>query len=1722
MPMVDERIVQMQFNNREFEQNAQQSISTLEKLKQALHLDNAAEGFSRIQEAASNLTFSVMGDSIGIITDKFSILQAVGVRVLNDIVGKVHEATQQFGGLIKSMSVDQISAGWEKFGNKTKAVATIVSQGYDLNEVNDQLERLNWFTDETSYNFTDMVGNIGKFTATGQKLDDSVTAMEGIALWAALSGQNAGTASRAMYQLSQAMGAGVLRKEDYKSIQNASMDTDEFRQKALDAAVALGKLKKNSDGTYSSLVSAAKAGQNFTKGKLAESLTEGQWFDTDVMMEVFKNYSGAVEQLYAAVKSGEYDTASEAIEGMAGSLDEFQLKAFKAGQEARTWADVVDSVKDAVSTGWMNTFEIIFGNYEEAKQLWTDLANALWDVFAGGAEARNEMLSEWKELGGRDALLKSFWNTFNSLVTVIEQVKGAFHDIFPPMEAENLYNMTVNLQAFTDKFAGFFKNFERYGELKEEGIFSYKDEKDHLDQMDDTIAKLVAQRDKLVDEEGLIPDDPEKTKELAEQVGKLNDRIEALTANRDEFKKGMIDEKQYRIIDGVYSALQGIFALLDIGRMALGAVFDIATRFVNALFPMTNGIFEAGKSFGEWAVGLRDSLKESEFFDRIVTSLAPKIVAFAQVVQNVASTIKGWLGTALEYIRPILEWLMNLLKPLLDEVKTFFGLNEDINRFADAGVSMADAMGTATEKLGPLGTVLKTVGDVFEWFFGLFKKSDETTEKVSIFSKAIDFFKKVIERVKEVLSGAKPIFDAIGEALGQVWDKMHSNILNFLTNVNASDAMALANGGILGLLGVGLLNIVNGLQSAFSEFKGLGDMIKGSSSTIAEALGNVFQALNPVKEDESLGDTLLKAAGAIAILAGSLILLATVPSKDLFAAAAAIGAIAGVLYLLMKGLTQLSSSSSDESGSGGILGKIFGSKGSSTKESSIIKISAALLMVSVGIGLLASAVKKLAGLSIVEVVQGVAAIGVMMLMLVKVAEQLGKMEGKALKGAGTLIVFANAIKILAGVVKKLGELDPDALVRGLLGLGVVLVELLAFMNLLEKDSGFGVGTGVGVIALATGLLILFNTIKKMGEMDNNKLALGLFGVAVAMGEIVLFTKLMDGKKLFATSIAVMALSTGLVILAKAVSIFGNMDLKSLAKGLGAVGVALVAMGVFAALTYGNNFAMLGVGMIAMSTGILILSAALKVMSSIPIPDLLVSLGALVAVFVLMGVAAATLGESVLVILGLSAAIALLGVGLIAISAGLAALGGSMVIFASSIVTNIALIIDAFVVLVGGILDAIGILIPKLVEVGTALILALLQGIANNIEAITVSAVGIITNFILGIAESLSMIIEAGIALVLALINGIAQGLQEHGPELAAAFYNLLESILSLLWEMIKGFFGFIGDAFSWIIDKLSWVGEKLGIISKASAEEYDNSFNIEEPTRQELDNTVNTINSKTGEVTNATNTLGSNSVSALESWLSKYGQVGDEATNNYIMSFINANTGGVQGLPEEALEILKQYGWDFETKGQDAGQGYANGIMSKIDAAQFAADQLGKHTIASLQRAQLSYSPSRITTKLGGYFGDGYVVGIESREKDAEKAAGNLGHSAIDSMRGALSRVSDVLGSDLDNAPTIRPVMDLSDVDAGMSTIDGMFGDRTLRLAGANASIFGANSLSGANPANNPIVSEITKLRGDISTLSDSVGKMKIVMDSGALVGQITKPMDNSLGRRAALKGRGL
>ena len=403
--VIDQKVVEMQFDNRDFEKNAKESISTLSAMKTAISyltdpvgtVRNAFEKLKDIDLSPLSIQINNAAASFQNFTKTVVDVYAIGtaVRALNTLESQVVSLT-------KSMSIDQISAGWGKYAEKTISVQTIMAAtGKSIEEINESLDRLSWFSDETSYSFNDMTTSLGKFTSAGVELNTGIKAMMGISNLAALAGQGTAEASRAMYNFAQALAVGSVKAIDWKSIENANMATVEFKQAVMDSAVEVGTLVKVNDKYYTKSKRSTVTTENF-----ASTLNEA-WFSSEVLIKSLDKYGSYADKLYKYMKDLDDPTmtASDAIEQMGYEVDDLGYKSFKAAQEALTFKHAIDSVKDAVSSGWSETFENIFGNYDEARKLWTDVANELYDIFATGGNERNDLLSEALGLNHHDKLI---------------------------------------------------------------------------------------------------------------------------------------------------------------------------------------------------------------------------------------------------------------------------------------------------------------------------------------------------------------------------------------------------------------------------------------------------------------------------------------------------------------------------------------------------------------------------------------------------------------------------------------------------------------------------------------------------------------------------------------------------------------------------------------------------------------------------------------------------------------------------------------------------------------------------------------------------------------------------------------------------------------------------------------------------------------------------------------------------------------------------------------------------------------------------------------------------------------------------------------------------------------------------------------------------------------------------------------------------------------------
>lgn len=418
MSSIDERIVEMKFNNGQFENGIKTTMGSLESLKKGLNLDGAKKSLDGLNESGKNFSLAGMTAGIEQVSGKFLALATIGITALANITNKAIDAGIQ---IAKSLTIDPVKAGFAEYELKMGAIQTIMAgSGESLDTVNTKLQELNAYSDKTIYSFADMTSNIGKFTNAGLSLDTSVASIQGVANVAALSGANAGEASRAMYNFAQALSSGSVKLMDWKSIELANMATAEFKTELLDSAVASGTLTKGVDGMYTTLKGTPVSA---TKG-FNESLEE-QWLTTEALTSTLGRYADANTEIGA--------------------------RATAAAQDVKTFSQMMDTMKESAGSGWATSSELIFGNFEEAKALWTGVNNVLGGMISASADARNKVLSDWKEGGGRALAIEAISNAFNALMDVVGVVKSAFREIFPATTGAQLVTITQAIRDFTEK-----------------------------------------------------------------------------------------------------------------------------------------------------------------------------------------------------------------------------------------------------------------------------------------------------------------------------------------------------------------------------------------------------------------------------------------------------------------------------------------------------------------------------------------------------------------------------------------------------------------------------------------------------------------------------------------------------------------------------------------------------------------------------------------------------------------------------------------------------------------------------------------------------------------------------------------------------------------------------------------------------------------------------------------------------------------------------------------------------------------------------------------------------------------------------------------------------------------------------------------------------------------------------------------------------------------------
>lgn len=1327
---VDERVVEMRFDNKQFEQNIQTSLSSIDKLKRSLNLEGAAKGLETVNDAAQKCNMSPLTNAVETVRVRFSALEVMAITALQNITNSALAAGKN---LVSAFTVDPIKSGFEEYETQINAVQTILantsSKGTTLDQVNNALDELNHYADMTIYNFTEMTRNIGTFTAAGVDLDTSVAAIKGIANLAAVSGSNSQQASTAMYQLSQALAAGTVKLQDWNSVVNAGMGGQVFQDALKETAkvhgIAIDEMIKD-------------------EGSFRETLSKG-WLTSDILTETLAKFTGDLNE--DQLRTMGY--ADDQIK----SIMEMGKTANDAATKVKTFTQLFDTLKEAAQSGWTQSWEIIVGDFEEAKELLTEVSDTFSAVINASADARNKMLQDWKDLGGRTMMIEAVKNVFEGLVSVAKPVREAFNEIFPPMTGKQLAEITERIRDLTAKFK---MGEESSKNLKNtfKGVFAVLD--------------IVGQAFKAV----------------AGGVGELiglfipaGNGVLSLTGSFGEYLV-KLDETVKKT---------------DVFGKAVSTVVDIVNTAIT--FVKTAG--EKVKEFGK-AAGEKFDFPGFELFHSFLERVHDRM---AQIGDG-AGKMKSGVIVAFEMMGEALEKckFLKVMEALWTAVKVIAG------GIADAVGTM---MGTLAEKLGnaDFSGVLDILNSIAVGGIAL-----SVSKFLKSVTEPLEGLNDVLEGVTGILDGVRGCFEAyqtnlkagtllkIGAAIALLAGSIVAISLIDSDKLSAS----------LGAITVLFANLL-GAMAIFNKISSdTGKVSKACTAMIAMsvAVSILAGALKKVSDLDwgELARGLVGIAGLTTIVVASSKAMAS-GQKQVMKGATSLIIFGAAIKILASACKDLSKLQWDELGRGltGV-GVLFAEIAVFLR---VAKFNGKMISTATGIVILAAAMKVLASackdfgqMEWSEIGKGLAGIGGLLAELAIFTNLAGNAKHVMSTGVA-LIAIGAAMKIFASAVKDFGRLQWDEIGRGLTAMGGALAEVAIAVNLMPKNM---IGIGTGLVIVGGALEIIANCMSKFGGMQWEEIGRGLTVMGGALAELAISLNFMKGT--LGGSAALLVASGALAVLAPVLSILGALSWEAIAKGLISIAGAFTIIGVAGAvltplvptiLALSGAFALIGVGVLTIGAGLL---AAGTGLSALAIGfTALATAGAAGATAIVAALTVIVTGIAGLI----PAVLTKVGEGIIAIckviAAGAPAIGEAVKAVVLTLidvfVSCVPQLADGALQLVVGVLAALVTYTPQIVNLAFKFLIGILDGIASNLPSLIKAGVDVLVAFFAGIVDALRGI-DTG-----ALLKGIA------GIGLLSAIMLALSATASLVPGAMVGILG-MGA----VVAEMALVLAAVGLLSK--------------------------------------------------------------------------------------------------------------------------------------------------------------------------------------------------------------------------------------------------------------------------------------------------------------------
>lgn len=1286
---VDERVVEMRFNNALFENKVQQTMRSLTALNEKLMFKGAEKGFEKVSDASEKVKFNALLNALDNLSQKFSAVEVIGVTALMRITNQAVDAGER---LIKALSLDPIISGFQEYETQINAVQTILantsSKGTTLDQVNAALDELNHYADLTIYNFTEMTRNIGTFTAAGVDLNTSVSAIKGIANLAAVSGSTSQQASTAMYQLSQALASGTVKLQDWNSVVNAGMGGQVFQDALKETArvhgIAIDSMIKK-------------------EGSFRETLSKG-WLTSSILTETLQKFTGDLNE--ETLKSIGY--TDEQIK----KIMEMGKTANDAATKVKTFSQLKDTLTEALQSGWTQTWQTIIGDFEEAKELFTRFSDVFSDLINKSSEARNTVLA-----GG----LNTGWQQLSTAL-------GDSADFYSQMlEKVMLANGSISQKQIDD--AGSFVKALQQGGVSAEQL------QNGLKESYKQLSVLGALSDDALKAKKL---DPAQVRSLAKSFEEVNQKVADGSLDLDIYSKkiGELSGREH-LIESIWNVFEALEKVVEPVARAWQKIFSPITA---------DQIYNIAKSIDEFTAKLSISDETADKIERTFSG----IFAVLNVWKNVLLTVGKVLGEVFNAVSPLAGGFLSITASL-----------------GDCLVEMANAVNNSK--------TFKTTLDGIHWIIGKVSEGMQTfagvlTDVSNNVSVVFDPLKTLGEWFENFISFITPKLKWLADKIGEIFEELGSGASGAFGNLNGNALWGFANAGMIA-------GLIAGIKGFLEAFKDIGSTVKDTIGGVAELLNKLGEAVTAWKNNKN-AETLKTISTAVAILAGSLVVLSMVKPERL---AASTGAMIALFAELLVALA------------------IYDEIAKKTKK--VGKGTSSMVVMAAGVLILTSALKKISEIETGKLLTSVIALGAVMAELVAAQVAISKWAKDGAKHAMSMLAMAAAVRVLAEAVEQLADLGWDGIEKGLIAVAGLLAEVAAFSGL-SNFGGLTAGKAVGILILAAALSVLEKSVSAFSKMPVDELQNGIGVLGAILGEIAVFSMLSNpAEHVLSTATALTILSGGLLILSNALANLGGMTLGQIGVALAAMAGGLIEMSV--ALT-------LAKGSLGSATSFLIMSVVLNALVS-PLKSLgemsLEEIGhGLLAVGGALGIFAIAVGT-----------MSLAGPIIIAVSAALSLLAGSFALLLGTMaaVSLMPLRMEALVVALGTLGSAIGVFIAGIIA-----------GLGTAAGSIAIAIAEIIVAVCNAIAQAVPAIGNALAQLIVAICNVIVQCSEPIGQALFTLGTVVIQTIIDLIawaWDGggegggIKGALSeLLGNIVAWLSEHLNPInlfGGLLGTIS---------------------------------------------------------------------------------------------------------------------------------------------------------------------------------------------------------------------------------------------------------------------------------------------------------------------